>query len=294
MSCLSPFSKLHNGVNLALPCGKCTNCKAARVSGWAFRISKQAEITDYTHFLTITYDPINIPRTANNFRTLEKASIQRFFKRLRKIAPSALFKYYAVGEYGTNTARPHYHVILLTNSTRYSKIDIERQVIKAWALDGKPLGFIDIGTLTPASTQYTLKYISKPTIIPQHERDDREKEFSLMSKGMGANYLTDSMVKWHKNDLENRMYIPLKNDHKIKMPRYFKEKIYTKYQRQQVANYFKDPDLYRQKFKNQPKKLQLLKLVEKYQSWEEFIQEEKIRINLHSKSNNKTRLNEKL
>jgi hypothetical protein len=36
------------------------------------------------------------------------------------------------------------------------------------------------------------------------------------------------MVDWHKSDLENRMYLTLEGGKKIAMPRYFKDKIYTK------------------------------------------------------------------
>jgi len=36
------------------------------------------------------------------------------------------------------------------------------------------------------------------------------------------------MKKWHKSDLENRMYVNLEDGKKIAMPRYYKDKIYTK------------------------------------------------------------------
>ena len=36
-----------------------------------------------------------------------------------------------------------------------------------------------------------------------------------MSKGLGANYLTPQMVKWHKSDLTNRMFVPLKDGKRL-------------------------------------------------------------------------------
>lgn len=39
------------------------------------------------------------------------------------------------------------------------------------------------------------------------------------------------MVQWHKNDLENRMYINVGDGKKAAMPRYFKEKIYNSTER---------------------------------------------------------------
>ena len=56
-----------------------------------------------------------------------------------------------------------------------------------------------------------------------------------MSKGIGKNYLTKQMRKWHKRDLVNRYYIPLKDGKKIAMPRYYKEKLYTKHQKQIIG-----------------------------------------------------------
>ena len=59
----------------------------------------------------------------------------------------------------------------------------------------------------------------------------RQREFRLMSKGMGAAYITDQMKRWHLQDLGNRMYIPLMDGKKIAMPRYYKDRIYTEKQR---------------------------------------------------------------
>lgn len=47
-----------------------------------------------------------------------------------------------------------------------------------------------------------------------------------MSKGIGANYLNERTIKWHKQKLEERMYLPLKGGKKAAMPRYYKDKLY--------------------------------------------------------------------
>lgn len=155
--------------------------------------------------------------------TLCKRCIQLFFKRLRKYHhKDAKIRYYAVGEYGGKTMPPHYHIILF-NADK-TKID------KAWQK-----GSIYIGYVEGASVGYTLKYLAKEKKIPVHQNDDRLKEFSLMSKGLGKSYLTEKMLKWHFNDMENRMYIPIEDNKKICMPRYYKDKIYTKQQRQHIG-----------------------------------------------------------
>lgn len=50
--------------------------------------------------------------------------LQRFIKRLRKliakIFPYEKIRYYAIGEYGTSSYRPHWHILLFTNSAEVS------------------------------------------------------------------------------------------------------------------------------------------------------------------------------
>nr|QJI53651.1 MAG: replication-associated protein [Cressdnaviricota sp.] len=178
-----------------------------------------------SYFLTLTYE--NPPMSHNNFMTLNKRDVQLYFKRLRKLNPPGL-KYYAVGEYGGKTRRPHYHA-LVYNATLQS-------LQEAWTLAGTSLGHIHTGTVEGASIGYSLKYISKPTIIPLHRNDDRVPEFALMSKGLGSGYVNLKTQKWHLLDPENRMYLTLTDGRKVSMPRYYKDRIYTT--ERQAINYF--------------------------------------------------------
>lgn len=178
------------------------------------------------YFLTLTFSPGNMPISPNGFRTLDKQVLQKFFKRLRKNHEAEglnnSIKYYAVGEYGGKTKRPHYHIILFN-----AKLEL---IDKSWNL-----GYIHYGTVGGASIGYTLKYISKKTTTFYHKNDDREREFSLMSKGLGMSYLSPAMVNWHKADLDNRMYCNIEDGKKISMPRYYKDKIYNEQERKRVA-----------------------------------------------------------
>jgi hypothetical protein len=45
------------------------------------------------------------------------------------------------------------------------------------------------------------------------------------------------MIKWHKNDLEKRMYIPIEDGKKIAMPRYYKDKMYNEEEKDKIAIY---------------------------------------------------------
>lgn len=224
--CLTPFTK--KGDTVPLPCGRCPSCTSNRASGWSFRLMKEAERSSSALFITLTYSPEYLPLTKNGFADLCKVDIQKFMKRLRKIMPhNTTLKYYVAGEYGTKSFRPHYHMILYNLPLEQIQ-DIE----KVWKL-----GSVHIGQVEPASVGYTLKYISKPSRIPLHKNDDRLKEFSLMSKRLGDNYLTPNTITWHLSDFKNRLYLPLEDGKKAVMPRYYRERIYSKSELRYIGLY---------------------------------------------------------
>lgn len=251
--CMTPFFKKET--RESFPCGKCPECLKRRVSGWSFRLKKEMQRATAAFFITLTYDTDHVPISPNGFMSLNKKHPPLWIKRLRKFYTDLEHptKYYLCGEYGTDSKRPHYHVILFNypletligtsaarNAYNYPEI----------YLDGKfphhtsewPQGHITIGQVNEKTVQYTLKYMCKPQTRVLHTRDDRQIQFSLMSKGLGSNYLTPQMKKWHKSDLLNRMYIPIEDNKKVAMPRYYKEKIYTKIQRQIIGMTMENKD----------------------------------------------------
>jgi len=206
------------GERYDVPCGSCPPCKLRRVQGWVFRLQQEEKRSHAAHFITLTYDTRTVPISPNGFMTLDKTDLQKFIKRLRKLCPQDNIRYYAVGEYGTTNKRPHYHGIF------FNVPDVEL-FAKAWSLHSQQFGDVHVGTVTGASIAYTLKYIDKPKTRAQHHRDDRKREFSLMSKGLGSNYITDSIRKYHNDDI-NRNYITLPGNQKIALPRYYRTRLY--------------------------------------------------------------------
>lgn len=229
----------HNENECLISCGRCPGCTKKRASVWGFRLVKEEERSRSSFFVTLTYDTAYVPITPNGFMTLSKKpqrtpeckypsdDVQLFFKRLRKIHSKHVYsriypiRYYVAGEYGDTRSRPHYHIILFNSN--------QQDVLNAWTnTDTKEaLGSVYFGTVTGASIAYCLKYISKPTRVPLHKRDDRRKEFAYMSKGLGSNYLTPAIIRWHTNDLDTRYYLPLKGGARAPMARYYRERIYS-------------------------------------------------------------------
>jgi len=239
--CMNPFTLSEDNGGHQVPCGKCYNCKRRRASSWSVRLMKEYERSESGYFITLTYNTDYVPITEKGFMNLEKKHLQTFFKRLRQWHGKnhTSIKYYAVGEYGGKTFRPHYHIIIFNANIEFIERSWSECVNKKLALH-RPLGQIHYGSLTEASVGYTLKYISKAKRIPLHANDDRLPEFSLMSKGLGSNYLTEKTVVWHKNKPEERIYIPLKDGKKAPMPRYFKQKIYDESEKEKIAYHWKN------------------------------------------------------
>lgn len=238
--CMNPFTLSEDNGGHQVPCGKCYNCKRRRASTWSSRLMKEYERSESGYFITLTYDTKYIPITSKGFMSLDKKHLQQFFKRLRQWHGKnhISIKYYAVGEYGGKTYRPHYHIILFNANIDFIEKSWSDCVNKKQQLF-RPLGQIHYGTLTEASVGYTLKYISKAKRIPLHNNDDRIPEFSLMSKGLGTNYLTEKMIQWHKAIPEERIYIKLKDGKKAPLPRYYKQKIYDESEKEKISFHWK-------------------------------------------------------
>jgi hypothetical protein len=222
MACDTPFrvikkgecknGKLYNS-DVLVPCGKCPSCKKRRVNEWTFRLEEEDKVSSSSHFITLTYDTECIPITPNGYKTLLRQDFQKFMKRLRK-RQKAKIKYYACGEYGEKSDRPHYHAII------FNVTDPET-IAEAWTQ-----GSIHYGDVSGASIAYTAKYIDKQKNIPEHDNDDRVKEFSLMSLKLGQSFITPEIKKWYKEDI-TRNYVTKLDGIKIALPKYYRNQLFT-------------------------------------------------------------------
>lgn len=226
MACYFPF-KGEEGI--PFQCGKCPYCLQRRANDWVFKCIQEAKVSISAHWCTFTYVQPNI--TEKGFMTIDKTSLQKFFKRLRKKYPEThpKIKYYAVGEYGTKTLRPHYHAIIF-NAHR-------EDILEAWTgvYGETENGLVHFDLVNENTVMYTTKYMMKSKKVPLFEGDDRIPEFQLFSKGLGISYLSKQVIEWHKAD-PTRLYVTV-DGFKKALPRYFRLKIYDELERQKQAEY---------------------------------------------------------
>lgn len=102
MRCLKPY--IAPG-KFAWPCGDCIPCRANRRRIWTHRMMLESFYHAENSFVTLTYSDANLPTNGS----LYPEHLKGWLKRLReRIAPQRI-RYFAVGEYGDRTERPHYH-----------------------------------------------------------------------------------------------------------------------------------------------------------------------------------------
>lgn len=188
--------------DMFVPCGKCGHCRRQRSIEWSTRLMHEALYHEKSAFLTLTYDDAHVPSEG-----VSKDELQRFFKRLRKRLDGWRLKYYACGEYGEKRKRPHYHAIVFGLSA-----DEVGEVEACW-----PSGFVQAGSVTVRSTRYVAGYIQK-ALYGSWPKGCGEP-FSLMSKGLGLDYVRDHAEQITRNLGETIDGVP------VGLPKYYRKKL---------------------------------------------------------------------
>ena len=213
-------------------CGQCHGCRLERARQWAIRLLHERRIEPKCRFITLTYDNEHIPWNGS----LDKEHVQLFFKRLRRerctcrtpktgkkakvcAQPTVCgLRYYAVGEYGERTLRPHYHAIVYGADWSEDQEQVGTgkhgdPLFRSEALDkvwGK--GRCWMGDVSYESAAYCARYVMKKQTGEEAELHyvrevdgvvtPVEPEFSLMSRkpGIGARWIEKYFADVYPHD----------------------------------------------------------------------------------------------
>jgi len=200
---------------MEVPCGKCLACRIKQRAEWSMRCLHELSYWDKACFVTLTYK--------DNPLSLSKRDLQLFFKRLRKNLNGRSIKYFAAGEYGDKTFRPHYHVLLygvgLDNDDKVS-------VMASWPYADWSVPSIrrrSFGLVEADSIRYVCQYIDKKFSGELAEEvyysKGLEAPFRLLSKGIGLRYCEDNAKQ-----ILDLGYITVKGV-KNSVPRYYLKKL---------------------------------------------------------------------
>lgn len=211
----------------AFGCGKCLPCITRRRSIWMHRLMLENLQHEHSAFVTLTYEDKHLPKTEDGLPTLVPRDLQLWLKRIRKqcaaINEQFKLRFFAVGEYGSQSERPHYHVALFGHPTCLKfQTDLRMgpgtccsicsSVQKTWTF-----GSVHLGRIEPKSMNYICGYVLKRMTSPEDLRlGGRHPEFARMSlvPGIGAGAMDDAASVMMQYQLEDRVEdVPHSLDH---------------------------------------------------------------------------------
>nr|CAI9750867.1 replication initiation protein [Microvirus sp.] len=221
---------------LQIPCGQCVGCRLERSRQWANRCMLELQYHKSSYFVTLTYDEDHVPVSMYGDRetgeahpslTLRKRDFQLFMKRLRKKFGDGI-RFFAAGEYGTETFRPHYHAIIF--GLELDDLEVYNRSAQGFTYYNSPAlqacwqnGFAVVAEVSWDTCAYTARYVMKKLTGAEsqfYSDFNIEPEFSLMSRrpGIARQYYDDHP------DLYQYDYINISTEdggRKFRPPKYF-------------------------------------------------------------------------
>lgn len=187
--CVAP-GVLANGQKIG--CRKCWQCKEVRINDWAGRCIAESKTSVASHFVTLTYGRDQQYGSVDHerARVLTYSDVQKFIKLLRW--HKFPLKYIAVGEYGTEKGRAHWHLLIYWKD-KVPEFNMNvREDFPHW-----PHGFVQWEEITSRSVRYICKYLNK------NEDDDTAQSYLAMSKKppLGHEYFTDRAKQYVRQGL---------------------------------------------------------------------------------------------
>lgn len=214
---------------ILIPCGRCHECRLKYSRDWATRMVLEMKEHESSYFVTLTYDEDHVHRTPlfdvetgeylGDTLTLCKDDLAPFMKRLRRALEyygKPPIRFYAAGEYGDKTLRPHIHIIVfglqlddlqpLRKSRLGNQCWASEFLQKLW-----PYGQVVVNETSWQACAYVARYVMKKQYgagADVYKVLGIEPEFAQMSRrpGIGRKWYDE-----HKHDLylsdEDKIYL---------------------------------------------------------------------------------------
>ena len=213
--------KGYKDLPVTVPCGWCLGCREDKAKMWGARCYHESKLHEKNCFVTLTYEEEKLPEGG----TLVKDHVSGFMKNLRKRKGQGV-RFFACGEYGEKTKRPHYHIILfncsfddkvLWKKTRSKQnLYISQELKEIWKN-----GICTVQDLTIGTAMYCAQYSLKKVIGAKAESHyaGRIPEFALMSRNPG---IASRWIDKNRSDVFPKDCFHI-NGRPYKPPRYYDE-----------------------------------------------------------------------
>lgn len=228
-------------------CQRCMECRQQKARAWQIRLLEDIKTNVNGYFITLTISNQQLqyliegkdtngkqicePLTTEGYamdNQIATIATRRFLERWRKQYKKSL-RHWLVTELGHDgTENIHIHGIIWTTQP-------QEQITLKWAY-----GHTFIGNYLNQSTiNYVIKYITK-----QDEKHASYQSIILASPGIGNNYTRTLNSKSNKfNNCRTNETYRTPTGHKISLPIYWRNKIYTEQQREQLWLYKLDKNI---------------------------------------------------
>lgn len=235
-------------------CGKCIECRKQESRKWQIRLLEDVRHNTNGKFITLTFSNESIKElievvnekstkkiTGYNLdNKIAKVAMRRFLERWRKKYDTSL-RHWFITELGhEGTKNIHMHGIIWTNEKIEEKLekkqeDLLEQVEKIWRYGmiwpNKKNGADKPNYVNEKTVNYLTKYVHKVD-----KENEYYKAIVLTSAGIGSDYMkrVDSTVNKYKPDGQTKETYTTRSGHKIALPIYWRNKIYTEEQREKL------------------------------------------------------------
>lgn len=213
-------------------CGKCIECKKQKARQWQVRLNEELKEDNKTYFVTLSFSPKELEqlaadktlhRTLTEIKTIEcnavaALAVRRFLERWRKKNKKSV-KHWLITELGDKfTERIHIHGLIWTEKPQ--------EIENIWKY-----GNVWIGDyVTNKTINYIVKYCTKVDI--KHKTYEPQ---IFCSAGLGKRYINTFDAKQNKyKPNQTKEYYRLPNGQKINLPIYYRNKIYSEKEREQL------------------------------------------------------------
>lgn len=222
-----PVAKDKRTTVVQIPCGVCEECMRQKARGWKIRLIEDRKEFKNGKFVTLTFSEESLEKLGKELEKknwsgiweneVAKIAIERFRKRICKNGMKAI-RHWLITELGqNNTERVHLHGVVYTDMSK-------EEFQELWKY-----GWVDFGEwYDDTSIGYITKYVTK--------QDPVHKGFIpkiFTSPGIGRKYIESTAAEMKRGRREN-IYYTYKNGQKTAMPTYYKNKLFSEDEREEI------------------------------------------------------------
>lgn len=212
-----------------IPCGKCVGCRLEYSRQWAMRCTLEALQHEFNYFVTLTYDDPNLVKMPYHVGAdpytgevlfeghpspLIPDDLTKFMKDLREYYRTHYnhdgIRFFACGEYGGKSGRPHFHLILfncpIPDLSLYKRNFQDKPLYNSKIFSDRwKKGYVVIAECNFDTCAYVARYIMKKQTGQNGIMYDilgLTPEFTRMSRmpGIGRTYYDENSDKIYKYD----------------------------------------------------------------------------------------------